>query len=137
MATLTQLRGGLADRLETITTLKGVYEESPGEVNTPAAVIRPAQPFITYDTSVVGGSHDYQFSVLLLVSVAQGAGASDVLDPYLDPSGADSVHAAVHADPDLGGVASSAAVTSVANAGLVEYGGVQYLGAELLVSVLA
>lgn len=137
MATLAQLRGGLADRLETITSLKGVYEESPGQVETPGAIIRPGSPFITYDTSLYAGSHDYQFSILLLVSVAQGAPASDVLDAYLDPTGTDSVVAAVLADPDLGGVAHSATVTSVSNAGLVSWAGVDYLGAEFLVSVLA
>lgn len=135
MATLTQLRAGLADRLETIASLKGVYEESPGQVETPAAVIRMASPAITYATST--SSHDYAFSVLLLVSLAQGAPASEVLDGYLDTTGADSVFAAVEADPDLGGVCDAAVVTSVANAGLVTWNEVGYLGAEFLVTVLA
>lgn len=135
MATLAQLRAGLADRLETITSLKGVYEEAPGQVETPAAVIRMASPAITYATST--GSHDYSFSVLLLVSLAQGAPASEVLDGYLDTTGVDSVFAAVEADPDLGGVCDAAVVTSVANAGLVTWNEVGYLGAEFLVTVLA
>jgi hypothetical protein len=135
MATLSQLRGGLADRLATIASLKGVYEESPGQVETPAAVIRMGSPAITYATSTV--SHDYTFSVLLLVSIAQGAPAQGSLDGYLDTSGADSVFAAVEADTDLGGVAAAAMVTSVANAGLVTWNEVGYLGAEILVTVLA
>jgi hypothetical protein len=97
-----------------------------------------ASPAITYATSAV--SHDYSFSILLLVSVAQGSPAQEVLDGYLDTSGADSVFAAIEADPDLGGVCDAAMVTSVANAGLVEYpsgSGIAYLGAEFLVSVLA
>lgn len=137
MATLAQLRAGLATRLETIASLKGVYEESPGQVETPAAVIRMGSPAISYGTSLASGSHDYTFSVLLLVSVAQGAAASDVLDPYLDPSGTDSVYAAVDAAPTLGGVCSAAVVTTVQQAGLVTWGEAAYLGAELLVSVLA
>jgi hypothetical protein len=137
MATLSQLRGGLAARLGTITSLKGVYKESPGQVETPGAVIRSGSPFIIYGTSVADGSHDYTFSVLLLVSIAQGAPSQEVLDPYLDPTGTDSVVAAIEADSDLGGVCDSAAVTQVVNAGLVSWAGVDYLGAELLVSVLA
>jgi len=138
LATLAQLRAGLATRLGTIASLKGVYPESPGQVETPAAVIRMGSPAITYATSTV--SHDYSFSILLLVSIAQGAPSQEVLDGYLDTSGADSVFAAIEADPDLGGVCDAAMVTSVANAGLVEYpsgSGIAYLGAEFLVSVLA
>jgi hypothetical protein len=137
MATLAQLREGLATRLETIASLKGIYPESPSLVETPAAVIRFASPAVTYATTQGGSSDDYNFSVLLLVSAAQGSPAQSQLDPYLDTSGADSVYAAVDADPDLGGVCDVATVTSVANAGPVTWAGVEYLGAEFLVTVLA
>lgn len=137
MATLDQLRDGLAARLETIASLKGVYPEAPGLVETPGAVVRFASPAITYATTQGGLSHDYAFSILLLVSQAQGSPAQSQLDPYLDTSGVDSVYAAVDADPDLGLVGVTATVTSVTNAGLVSWGGTEYLGAEFLVSVLA
>jgi hypothetical protein len=136
MATLAQLRDGLVDRLETIGSLKGVYPESPGQVETPGAIVRLGSPAITY-ARTMDGSHDYSFSILLLVSVAQGSPAQSLLDGYLDPSGPDSVYAAVDADPDLGGVCDVATVTSVTNAGLVDWAGAQYLGAELSCTVLA
>jgi hypothetical protein len=137
IATLAQLRAGLKTRLETIASLQGVYAEAPAQVSTPGAVVRYASPAITYATTLGGGSHDYSFSILLLVSTAQGSPAQSVLDPYLDTSGADSVYAAVDADPDLGLSGVTAMVTSVANAGPVTWAGAEYLGAEFLVTVLA
>ena len=135
MATLAQLRAGLATRLATIASLKGIYEDAPGQVETPGAVIRMGSPAITYATSTI--SHDYTFSILLLHSLADAGTAQENLDGYLDTSGADSVLAAVEADPDLGGACDAAMVTSVANAGPVTWHGVEYLGAEFLVTVLA
>jgi hypothetical protein len=140
LATLAALRDGLRDRLTTITSLVGVYTEDPGQVDTPAAVVRMASPAIVYGTSMGPGTNDYSFSILLLVSLAQGPPAIAQLDTYLDPTGADSVYAALYADPDLSGVADSSLTTQVANVGLVEYpsgSGITYLGAEVLVSVLA
>src|SRR5262245_6145556 len=140
MATLAALRDGIRDRLETIDSLVGVHTEDPGQVNTPAAVVRMGSPAITYGTSMGPGSHDYTFSILVLVSVAVGSPAIVALDPYLDPTGTDSIYAALFADPDIGGVADAVVATQVANVGLVEYpsgSGITYLGAEILVSVLA
>ena len=136
MATLTQLRDGLADALGPIASLNGIYTDEPGQVEPPAAVIRLGSPAITYATSVAGGSHDYSFSVLLLVGNASTVG-QETLDGYLDTSGADSVYAAVDAAPTLGGAAAVALVTTVQNAGIVTWAGGEYLGAELLVTVLA
>ena len=102
----------------------------------PAAVIRLGSPAITYSTSVAGASHDYAFTILLLVGNASTVG-QEALDGYLDTSGPDSIYAAIDADPTLGGVADSAEVTTVQNAGLVTWAGADYLGAELLVAVLA
>jgi hypothetical protein len=137
MATLAQLRAGLADRLDTIASFKGGYTEAPAQVETPCYIIRWASPAITYATSMGGGSHDYSFSILVLVSLAQGSPAQSQLDPYLDTSGADSVYAAVDGDPDLGLAGVTAAITTVANAGPVTWAGVEYLGAEFLGTVLA
>jgi hypothetical protein len=136
MATLAQLRAGLATRLATITSLKGIYSDEPGQVEPPAAIIRMGSPAITYATSAAGATHDYTFSILLLVGNSSTVGG-EALDSYLDPASADSVYAAVDTSPTLGGVAAAAVVTTVQNAGLVTWSGGEYLGAELLVSVLA
>jgi hypothetical protein len=136
MASLSELRAALAEQLTTMTSLQGIYTDEPGQVSPPAAVIRLGSPAITYSTSVAGGSHDYNFTVLVLVGNATTV-SQEALDGYLDPSGPDSVYAAVDADPTLGGVADSAMVTTVQNAGLVTWAGGDYLGAEMLVTVLA
>ena len=136
MASLSELRAALAAQLTSMTSLQGIYTDEPGQVSPPAAVIRLGSPAITYSTSVAGGSHDYSFTILLLVGNASTVG-QEALDGYLDTSGPDSIYAAVNADPTLGGVADSAEVTTVQNAGLVTWAGADYLGAELLVAVLA
>lgn len=137
MATLSQLKAGLAGRLATIPSIgTRTYGDADAQVETPGVVIRHGTPVVTY-ASTQDGTCDYLLSVLLLVSTAAGASSSDALDAYLDPSGADSVFAAVQADSSLGGVADDAVVTSVSNAGLLERQGVSYLGAEFLVTVYA
>jgi hypothetical protein len=136
LATLAQLRAGLVARLATIPSLKGIYSDEPGQVEPPAAIVRMGSPAITYSTSVAGGSHDYAFSILLLIGNSTTV-AQEALDGYLDPAGTDSIYAAVDGDPDRGGVAAAAVVTTVQNAGLVTWAGGEYLGAELLVTILA
>ena len=98
MASLSELRAALAAQLETMTSLQGIYTDEPGQVSPPAAVIRLGSPAITYSTSVAGGSHDYSFTILLLVGNASTVG-QEALDGYLDTSGPDSIYAAVDDDP--------------------------------------
>ena len=136
MATLSQLHTGFAAAMATIDSIGArTYTEAEAQVETPGVVVRSAEPAVIYNTST--GSHDYQLAPLLLVTTSAGALALDVLQPYLDVTGADSVYAAVQADPTLGGACDSAVVVQVARAGIVAWGGVEYLGAEFLVNVLA
>lgn len=137
MATVTELREGIAERLATITGLR-VHDTVPDTVSPPAAVVRPDQgTFLTYDTTMGGESHDYLFVVTVLVAGGVDRAAQEAVDAYLATSGARSIHAALEADPELGGVADDAHVSSARNYGPVTFAGVDYFGADLLVQVKA
>ena len=134
MTSISAIRDGVKTRLETIAGLR-VHDTVPGQVSPPAAVVAPAPgTFLTYNVTT-DGAEDVTLVVTLLVSDAVDRAAQDALDAYLADSGASSVKAAVDGGITLGGAAHFATVTSARNYGLIDYGGVQYLGCEFVVTV--
>jgi len=135
MATITQVKQGLADRLETITTLSQVHVQVPTSINPPAAVVMlaPGQ-FLTYDSS--SDSDDLDFVVRLLVSRADEPSGQDTLDAYLARTGTSSIRAAVAADPTLGGIVADTEVPGATDYGNVTVGDLAYFGCDFPVRVL-
>jgi len=131
MATNAQIREGLAVRLETISGLN-VYRKAPGNVIVPAAVVR--RRLIQYDVTL-DGADDTTWGITLFASYANLEVAHETLDAYLDPAGASSVVAAVHAEPTLGGVVDFARVASAEGERLINYAGIDYLSVEFVVEV--
>jgi hypothetical protein len=135
MPTVTQIRQGIADRLATIPDLNA-SASAPGQITPPAAVVFPRPTnFVNYATSQAGGTNDYFFLVTLFVSRVDGTSGQDVLDPYVDPTGATSVYAAVAGS--LGGIVDDAYVAGIGRYGPFNYAGQDYLGCEFLISVMA
>ncbi|MFC9088995.1 hypothetical protein [Nocardiopsis dassonvillei] len=137
MASVSAIRRGLATRLKTISGLL-VYDFVRGSVTAPAAVIKPGvagREAVTFDKTFGRGSDALVFVVLLLVAPASDQVSQDSLDAYMDGDGTKSVKAAIEGDETLGGLVSFAHVVSVREYGLVEWGGVQYLGAQFVVEV--
>jgi len=134
MASLSALRDGLKTRLATISGLR-VHDTIPGQVNGPAAVVELEA--ISYDSAMARGADDYVFVVRLVVGTAVDRVGQDKLDGYLAGSGVSSIKAAIEADESLGGIAGPTQVASVRSYGLIEYAGVTYVGAELIVEVTA
>lgn len=132
MGSVTDIRNGLKDRLETIDGITG-YARPGGTINLPAAVIFPGA--IEFDSTMARGSDDLTFSVLLLLAESTPQLAQEQLDPYLSGSGEQSVKAAVEADETLGGAADFARVTGVSDYGDVQWSGKLYLGARFNVEV--
>lgn len=130
---IAEIRDALKGRLATIDGLR-CHDTVPKQVVVPAAVVTPADPFITYDVAM-GAIHDLTFSVVLVVSDAWTRTAQDALDAYIDPTGAQSVYKAFEDDPTLGGLVADVAVRSVGNYGAITWGDVQYLGCEFTVEV--
>jgi hypothetical protein len=132
--TISTIRDGIMTRLETISGLRA-HDTVPEQINPPAAVVSIGG--VIYDSDF-DGSTTYEFRIRLLVGGQSFRLGEDLLDGYLDPTGAKSIRAAIDADPTLSGTADSSRVTGVTQPrGLVEYGGNQYLSAELDVEVFA
>ena len=134
MATLAELRTGLATRLATITGLR-TSATIPDQPMPPQAIVMPER--ITYDTALGRGSDEYTFVVMVIVGRVAARTAQTSLDTYCNPSGGTSIKAAVEGDPTLGGKALDCRVTEMRGQGSVNIGDITYLTAEFLVSVIA
>ncbi|WP_304452905.1 hypothetical protein [Nocardiopsis sp. YSL2] len=147
MADVSAVRSVLADRLATITGLR-VQEYTEGSVSPPTATLlvglgpdtSMSRPAIDYDKSYRGAA-----MLNFLVKVAVSATLSDVsqreLDAYLAKDGPKSIKAAIEADSeplevDDELVADYALVPAVTHYGFIQWGGVDYLGADFHVGVL-
>lgn len=149
MASILAVRQGLVARLETIEGLR-VHQYVTGTVSPPAAALIPglgsetstSRPAIDYDKSF-GGSVLMNFMVKVAVSATADDAAQARLDAYLDTRTDVSLKDALEAgmdpilDEDGGIVADFVLVKGVAYYGMVDWGGVTYLGADLHVEVQA
>lgn len=133
-ATFPQVRQALADRLATIPGLRATANRF-AQVNPPMAVVMPVTgTFIQY-SATLDDATDYTLRAILLVSEGDSLSGQDLLDVYLSQSGTSSAWAAVEADPTLGGTVSFAAVTEATGYGLMNFQGLDYLAAHLIVNV--
>lgn len=132
MASVSDLRTGLSNRLATITGLRvsPTFLDSP---KPPVAMVLPDR--ILYDLNGSRGADTFMFMVSLLVGRADDRSAQNKIDSYL--VGATSVKAAIEADRTLGGVANTCRVTEMRNYAQVIIGEIVYLGVEFEVEVIA
>lgn len=137
MANLSDIRGGIATVLQGISGLR-TATDTPGQIAPPIAVIGWPER-IDYDQTMGRGTDEYVIPVRLFVSSASARAADDLLEGYLNKSGATSVKATFDATrpQTLGGVVSDARVRSMTGAGVVEHGAGQYLAADFEIVVLA
>lgn len=134
MATLTQLRSGLATRLGTISGLR-TAATIPDQVNPPVAIV--SVDSISYDTSYARGMDEYALTVTVIVGRVNERTAQSNLDAYLAPTGAASIKTAIEADRTLGGVAQTCRVTDMRGISPVVIGDITYLAAAFAVTVYA
>ena len=134
MTALTDLRTGLANRLNTITGLRS-SAYIPDNPQPPVAVVMPGR--ITYDQAFGRGSDEYQFTIMLIVGRVADRASQTTLDGYCESSGSRSVKAAIEGDRTLGGKALDCRVTEMTNQGSLSIGDVTYHTAEFSVTVIA
>ncbi len=135
-ATITQVRDGIKVRLATISGLETFARTPPGGTEPPLAVVSPApERFLTYDRAMNDSSDNAVFLIKVAVAGVESDDAETLLDAYLARSGSKSIRAAVAADRRLGSIVSYAEVTDGLSYGTIAIGGIQYFGAELLVTV--
>jgi hypothetical protein len=141
--TILAIKDGLKNRMETIPALEGkVYTYIPGTQEPPSVTIVPGtfvpgdtKAAITYSRNFGGTNHDYVFTLAVVVSFTVDHQAAADLDSFLSPHGANSIKAAIEAEDTLGGVASYAHVDRVIQYGALEWNGLKFFGAQIIVEV--
>jgi hypothetical protein len=130
MATVQQIREAIKVRLDTIVGLRA-HAGMPANVNAPAAVV--SRRSTAFDTST--DSDDLTFAVTVMVEHPEDPSSQVKLDAYLAGEGASSIRLAIDGDPTLGGVVDFATAVSVGRDRIVEWAGIKYLAADVVVEV--
>ena len=133
MATISNVRDGLAARLNTIGGLH-VYNEWPDTITPPAALIRPASA--QYEQTFGSDWATMQIEVLVVVGLKAGlANAERALEPYISNTGTSSIRVAVAADRTLAlsgtGTVRGTFVRGWRNYDVLTIGESDYLGATI------
>lgn len=128
MASITELRSGIATNLATISGLRTTVDYIPDNINPPYAIIAPNT--VDYDQAFHGGLNTYNFTITVVVGRVDARTAQHNLDAYCAPTGASSIKTAVESDRTLGGEAYDCRVTQMRNYGTIVLNENTYLAAE-------
>lgn len=134
MATISEIRTGIATNLGTITGLR-TSPYVPDDPKPPIAVVLPSG--ILFDTSFARGLDTMTFTVLVIVGRVSDRNAQNTLDAYCDPLSATSVKKAIESDRTLAGKIDDLRVTEMRNYTSITVSENTYLSAEFVVSVYA
>lgn len=132
MATLSEIRTGLAKNLGTITGLR-TNSIVPDTFNPPIAIIEPMS--VDYDKVMARGLDEYHFKITLIVGRASERAGQASIDGYLGSTGKTSIKTAVESDRTLGGKVNDLRVTGLTSYGSLTIADTPYLAAEFAVTV--
>lgn len=130
MASLSQLREGIATNLRTISGLRAIAT-IPDNPNPPLAIIYPQN--MEYDDSFNRGLTTYTFRLVVVVGRVDERSAQNRLDAFVSSTGASSIKLAVESDKTLGGRAFDTRVSAMTNYGSIDISEVTYLSAEFTI----
>lgn len=136
-ATIDEIQAGIKARLDTIQGLHG-YATEPESANLPLAFPRLVD--WTYDDQLTMGADStmvYHFDVWVLVRIPDLNRSQTMLNPYISPSGRNSVKLAIEEDVSLGGIVDSCRVTGGGSYGTTEIATVKALAASVRLEVFA
>lgn len=138
MADISDVLTALASRISTgmaSTALAGrTTAFAPDSIITPWVICLPAPGnFLTYDVTFEG-KDDFELLVKILVGAEVTRAAQVELLGYLDRTGSTSIRGAIYGDRTLGGTIADLKVESAQGYGDVEWAGIPYFGAELVVT---
>lgn len=134
MASLTQIRTDMADRMALINGLN-CYDRIADSLAEPAAVVGMPDP-LTYNLTFGPTAGTYLIPVRLYVARVDAEEAQALLDAYIAPTGATAIKQALEATT-VTGCWHSITVVSVGEFGSYEVGGIAYLGCQFQVEVIA
>ena len=140
MADYAAIKDGIKTRLDTLSGLIAVFDTVPDRAVPPVAVVVPGAPPVEYNVSMGASTNASQlqrfnFEILVLAQRFYAETAQDKLDSYV--SGTGSVYNAIAGDTTLGGTASDARITRVADYGQIVVGEGEFMGAKLHLEVYA
>ena len=125
---ISEAKKGLAAALSGIDGLR-VFDYTPDSLHEfPAAIVH----LESRDSVGIlgGGSIRGSLCVEVLVSAADARQATETLDAFLEPTGAQSIEAAANTDPTWRGAVDDTRLVSVDNIGARKMGGVKCVGAD-------
>lgn len=135
MASLYEIRAALKRRLSTVTGLR-VHAIIPDSIHPPAAFVCMPER-VEFDLTFQRGCDHWSIPLRIAVSRATDRGAQAALDAYLAGAGASSLKAALEGSTDGADFIDTLRVREMRAYGVFEVGGVPYLGAELLLDIIA
>jgi hypothetical protein len=134
MASISDIRNGLATRLATISGLR-TAATIPDNPNPPIAIVIPDN--ISFDDTFHRGMDTLTFRIFVIVGRVDERTAQNSIDAYCATSGTSSIKAAIEGDKTLGGKAYDCRVTTMLNYGSSVIGDITYLSCEFNVVVYA
>ena len=134
MASVSELREGIAENLSTIVGLR-VSSFVPDNPNPPMAVVSPQS--IEYHKSFNNGFNTYNFTIAVFVARVSERTAQNSLDAYCAATGSSSIKSAIESNRTLSGRAFDLMVSDMRNYGSVIIGENTYLTAEFDCAVQA
>jgi len=136
MASITDIRGGIATNLQRISGLR-VSSFAPDLVNPPVAIVEPDSTPVKFDIAMNRGLDEFRFTVTVITNRADERSGQNKLDAYCAGSGSFSVKQAIEYDRTLGGVVNDCRVTEISSYGSISVNEIQYVAAEFLVVAYA
>ena len=137
-SSLSQIRSGLKDRLETIAAFKDIhtYQVDAGALNAfPTAIVLMEEAQVT--TLAMGGTPlEVGFRVVVLVTNMDTPAGIETLDEFIDAQGTNSIDAAITAGRNLGLADVTAELTRVERIGVKEIGQGRFYGGDFLIRVV-
>jgi hypothetical protein len=134
MASITKLRQGLANNLNTIPFLRA-QPTIPDQITGPVAIVE--LDHVDHNKAFHAGSVEYYFNILVVVGRVVERSAQNLMDEFASSTGAKSISIAVQSDRTLGGEAYEVNVQSMQNYGSLSVGEIDYLSATFTVVVYA
>jgi hypothetical protein len=134
MASLAQIRQGIATTISTAVPTIHAYKRAPGTVNLPAFVVIPRET--DFQQSMGRGLDVYSFSVIVLTSARDDDLAQADLDEFINGFGSKSIRQAIFANRTLGLANVDASVVGMNDYGArFDVADIDHVGARLLVDV--
>jgi hypothetical protein len=135
MADLGTVRAALAATLSSGIPGMRVSATFASQINPPAAIIMP-QPRQSLRFDTFGGGVSFLLMIQLLAQYGEDTGSQAQLDSWIG-TGPQSIPAAIAANPTLGGIADNCNVDTIGQYGSIEWAGQTFMGARVMVTVLA